>query len=77
MKACLVLAVHAILVVGSSRAVLADDYQTFEDGLQKSSLKINDVHLPGIVYSIDQQTARQYFQRYFETHRYNRWSTVW
>ncbi len=71
MKSHLVLAVHAILVVGSSSGVLADDYQTFEDGLRKSSLKINDVHLPALVYSIDEETARQYFQRYFGTHRYN------
>ena len=77
MKPHLVLAVHAIVVAGSSPDVLADDYQTLEDGLQKSSLKINDVHLPGIVYSIDRQTASQYSQRYFGTHRYNRWNTVW
>ena len=57
MKTRLVLAVHAILVLGTSRALLADDYRTFEHGLQKSPLKINDVHLPGIVYSIDQQTT--------------------
>jgi hypothetical protein len=72
MKSHLVLGMHAVLVLGSFSPARAEDYQTFAQGLEKSSVTINEVHFPGLIYSIDEQTARQYFNDYFATHRNNR-----
>ena len=72
MKACMLVGALSALVAGSFADVFADDYGTFEEGLQKSSVKVNDVHLPGLVYSIDEATGRRYFAKYFADHRCNR-----
>ncbi len=62
---------HVLLAAGASAGPAADDYATLEAGLEKSSVKVNDIHLPDLVYSIDEETATEHFERYFTDHRYN------
>jgi hypothetical protein len=71
MKASVLLMLLAVYVLDGRARVLADDYATLEAGLEKSSIKVNDIHLPDLVYSIDEETATQHFQKYFTDHRYN------
>lgn len=71
MRTRLALILFAAIVAGRT-GVSADEYQVLREGLVKSSVKINDVHLPDLVYSIDEQTAKRHFEEYFTTQPFNR-----
>ncbi len=47
------------------------DYAEFERGLLASSRRVNDHHLPNRVYSLSEEDAVAYFDRYFAQHPFN------
>ncbi|MHC4402355.1 MAG: hypothetical protein ACYTG0_22040 [Planctomycetota bacterium] len=71
MRTRLALILFAAIVAGRT-GVSADEYQVLREGLVKSSVKINDVHLPDLVYSIDEQTAKRHFEEYFTAQPFNK-----
>jgi hypothetical protein len=58
-------------ILARCSSVPADEYQVLRKGLVQSSIQVNDVHLPDLVYSIDEQTARRYFEKYFAAEPYS------
>jgi len=49
----------------------ADDYQLLEKALKDASVEVNKLNMPGLIYKLDQETAEQYFERYFDRNYLN------
>ena len=65
---CLRLLLGVLVFTGFPMMTWGDDYPLFERGLANSSVELNRLRFPDLIYRIDERTAEQYFQRYFSKH---------
>jgi len=47
------------------------EYALFEMKLKESSIKVNKLNMPDLIYRLDERTAERYFHRYFEKNYFN------